>query len=800
MSSVYPEQDLAFAQPSRAEHGASPSLALRLAQAGFALPLLLLAGWLVWDYPVGGPWLALLLLLLAVAQWLQPTAWLILLPALMPVLELPPWSGRLLLDEYDAVLALLAAVALLRGDYGGGARQVMRRSYLPLWLLGLSVAVGLARGLLPLAPLDANAWSGYLSHWNALRVGKGFLWALVYAPLVTAQLARERSRVEQDFTLGMTAGALLFGLVVLWERGFFLDLMTARNIWGLVDTWLDLAARYRITGLFSQMHLGGAAVDGFIVLIWPFALLLLLKARHPALIAVAAAALALIAYACLVTFTRTTYLAVAVAGIVGLLPVLRGADRRQLLALLALLLFTLVMGAGSLIGFRLGGVLVLMAISGVIGGAVALAYLSPHLPERLAPVAFGLVLLGGFVLALRGIVTSKYGDTSLFLALVASAGLAALAGVGSWYLGQFGRRFPPRIVLGLGFAVAVLLPMIAMGLGGARMEVRMASLAQDWETRVQHWRGVLAASSGEPASMIFGQGMGRYPAMYLSGPRGDAEGSYVWGDGTLRLTDSGSLHMGQRLTGWSPQPVQVQVRYRVLSGAPRLHFQLARRPLLVQEWFGAKIDASLRMRNADEGWQTATVELDGNRLKAPRWYDPSFTIFSFRNGGPDGSVIEIDAVRLVGINGHDLLRNGGFSSGGDHWLAYNDYDHLTWHAKSLPLIIWLDLGLLGLAAVVLFLIPAFVRLTRRAVRGERFPLALLTALSGFLVLGIATTLFDVPRLTFLFWLIATMALYRRRYRSGGQMARRGEYPDDAQLTAGNSVPAESAPRVRPRLE
>jgi len=74
---------------------------------------------------------------------------------------------------------------------------------------------------------------------------------------------------------------------------------------------------------------------------------------------------------------------------------------------------------------------------------------------------------------------------------------------------------------------------------------------------------------------------------------------------------------------------------------------------------------------------------------------------------------------------------------------------------------------LGLLAVVLFLVPAFVRLGRRAARGEAFALGMLTALSGFLVLGMTATLFDVPRLTLLFWLMATMALYWPRQQAGG---------------------------------
>jgi hypothetical protein len=498
---------------------------------------------------------------------------------------------------------------------------------------------------------------------------------------------------------------------------------------------------------------------------------LLLKARRPALLVAAAVALALSAYACLVTFTRTTYFAVAVAGLIGLLPLLRGAGRRELRALLALLLVALVLGVGSLLGFRYGGLVVLIAVSGTLAAAAALGYLAPRLPPGTAPIALALVLLGGLTLAMDGILTSKYRETGFAAALLVSVPLLGAAAVGGWGLGWLGRPLPARLVLVAGFALALLLPMVGLGLGGTQMKARMAGVSKDLDTRLGHWRTAIEIADRGLPSMLFGQGMGRYPAAYLEGPKGAAEGSYAWGNGTLRLTRSAALYVGQRLPGWSPGPVRVDLRYRALAGSPSIRIQLARRPLLVQDWFEAQVNASVKPRAGDADWQTSTRTLAGGKLPAPHWYDPRFTLFALSVGGSADAVAEIHSIRLLDADGHDLLRNGDFSAGGDRWLAFNDYDHLAWHAKSLPLIIWLDMGLLGVIAVVTFLAVAFTRTSRRAARGERFPLALLAALAGFVVLGLTATLFDVPRLTTLFWLIAAMALYRQRRRPGARPAR-----------------------------
>lgn len=739
-----------------------------LVQALLALPLLWFAVWIIVDYPLAKLWLALLLVALAVAQWLRPTAWLIALPMLLPVLELAPWSGRLLFDEFDSALAVLATTALLRGQYLGGLSQLMRRSYLPLWLLGLATVIALYRGFMPPVPLDANAWSGYLTPWNALRVGQGFLWAMLFMPLLLVQLAAERSRVERDFTVGVVAGSVVFGTAVLWERGFFMDLMTARNLWDLFDSWLDLSSRYRITGLFSQMHFGGEAVDGFIVLVWPFALVLLLRERQPALIALGALALMLSAYACLVTFTRTTYLAVGVGALVASIPVLHAAGRRGLPGALGAMLFALGMAAANLMAFRYGGVTVLLASSAVLLIAALLGFFGGHYRAALHLVAMALLLLLGLMLALDGILTSKYRETGLLTALLVAVPLVSFAGLGAWLLGRWTRqRVSPRIVAAGAFALALVLPMIALGLGNTRMEVRMNSVAEDFKGRLQHWQGVVDLASHALPSSLFGQGMGLYPAAYLAGPRGAAEGAYAWHGDKLRLTASQHLRLGQRLPDWRPDRYRAIIRYRVLAGDPNLKLQLARRPLLVQDWFGMQANASLKPTTADadaDGWRQAELSLDSRSFARPHWYAPVFTLFSIGASGRQGDVVEVDWVRLLDGSGQDLLRNGDFSAGGDRWLAYNDYDHLAWHAKNLLLIIWFDQGLLGVAAFVLFLLPVLSRLYRRALRGDHFALALLAALSGFVVLGSTSTLFDVPRLTLLFWLMAGMGLYRHRHR------------------------------------
>jgi hypothetical protein len=70
-------------------------------------------------YPLGGHWLGAGLLLYGALLRRWPQAWLLVVPAALPVLDLAPWTGRFFLDEFDA---LLAVTLLMRAARAGRRR------------------------------------------------------------------------------------------------------------------------------------------------------------------------------------------------------------------------------------------------------------------------------------------------------------------------------------------------------------------------------------------------------------------------------------------------------------------------------------------------------------------------------------------------------------------------------------------------------------------------------------------------------------------------------------------------------
>jgi hypothetical protein len=109
----------------------------------------------------------------------------------------------------------------------------------------------------------------------------------------------------------------------------------------------------------------------------------------------------------------------------------------------------------------------------------------------------------------------------------------------------------------------------------------------------------------------------------------------------------------------------------------------------------------------------------------------------------------------------ELLRNGDFERGIDHWFGYYDFNHLPWHIKNLWVHIYFELGIAGLIAFLVLLVTAVGGLLRPLPdsRNQRaFSIAVLLALVGFLAVGTFGTLLDAPRVAFLFYLLLLSGL------------------------------------------
>ena len=245
---------------------------------------------------------------LATFRW--PQWWLLGMPVVLPVIGLTPWSGWITFEELDILILAIAAGGYARlawspprssafparGSHGLG-RSVLW--WLAVGMFGASTLLAMMRGFADVGDLTFGWFQGYHEPMNSVRLAKSFLAASLLLPLWQMAYRQNAERAQELLSAGLMLGLGGAALATVWERAAFTGL-------------LNFSSDYRTTGMFWEMHVGGAALDGFLALTVPFAVRELMVARSPMRMSAAAAVCALAAYACLTTFSRGVYLAVPV--------------------------------------------------------------------------------------------------------------------------------------------------------------------------------------------------------------------------------------------------------------------------------------------------------------------------------------------------------------------------------------------------------------------------------------------------------------------------------------------------------
>jgi len=123
------------------------------------------------------------------------------------------------------------------------------------------------------------------------------------------------------------------------------------------------------------------------------------------------------------------------------------------------------------------------------------------------------------------------------------------------------------------------------------------------------------------------------------------------------------------------------------------------------------------------------------------------------------SAVDIDNVRLVSPDGANLLRNGDFERGFDHWFFAVD-GHLAWHVKSLWVALFFEQGWVGVLVFGTLLAYGARRLVKSIRRGSRVAVVILSALSALLVVGLLESPLDFPRVALPFFLLLLAGILR----------------------------------------
>lgn len=792
---------------------------MRLKTARHSVPFLVvgilcLSGglWLAWNHPLAPAWVLAACLLAAALSAGVAHVWLLLLPGLLPVVDLAPWTGWLSFEEFDILVLATAAGTYLR--QGWRRESQPGRQSLALWLLAggfiVSAGIALVRGFLDAGGFDFGWFQGYGGAMNSLRLVKSLVLASLFIPFMKPAVMRPGAPGIRMLAWGLALGLALASLAAIWERVAFPGL-------------LNFSQDYRTTALFWEMHVGGAAFDGFLALTMPFALWLAFRERRSLM--PAALVVCLGGYAALTTFSRGVYGALLVVVLVLAGLVLRQSatqdkfpervsPRNLILGLVAVL--GAVFGAyGSFLhgGYRtlaaVYGVLVLMVLSaaavrggstgqrgagvvlGVIGGLAAaglamlvakgayLAYgalfllaMAAMLRDRQRPVSPILVLAGPLATAMAAALVAWHwgGGEALTEVLAVLAGILVVA---AWHA-RAGQPVLPTTAAGQGallVGVAALAALVAIFSGGAYMGKRFSQTEGDVKGRLEHWHNGLALLQS-PMDWLVGKGLGRFPENFFFGaPGNEFPGSYQ----LRRDGDNSYLALsGPRYEiGWG-EVLRVSQRMPLVSGMYRLEFdsrsdRKAKLILGVCEkhllYRGACAGTYWDVGGNDTGgWSHQVINLDARSMTAGPWYAPRLVVFNIALESL-GARVDLDNLQLFDNTGRQVLANGDFSREMARWFITSDHHHLPWHMKNMFLHVLFEQGGLGL---ILFFGWLGVALGRLSVgRNRAHPLAppMAAALAGFVVVGLFDSLIDVPRVAFLFFLLLFMAIQASRRKA-----------------------------------
>ena len=592
----------------------------------------------------------------AAAAW-RPGAWLFVVPACLPLLNFSPWTGWLIFDEFD--ILLLGALA---GGYGHLASSLRAGAGIGMpvisWgLIALLAGTGLLalnRGIADAGGFSFNWFAGYTDALNSLRVFKSLGFALLFVPLLQHRLARSKTLAGQQLAIGIVAGLTAVTMAVLWERAAFPGL-------------LDFSKRYRTVALFWEMHVGGGAIDAYLVLTIPFVVWALVHARRPALWVGAAALALLTAYACLTTFSRGVYFAAAAS----------------------------------------------------------------------------LMLLGMLLWAQK----------SDFNALKFLDRVLQRHGFEGWR---------PKAALML--VLALVIEIVAV-VSGSFMTERLVNTNRDMGGRLEHWQHGVGLLNG-PAEWLLGIGFGRFPANYAAhAPKGEFSGSVKMreepgpdglANGFVTLRGPGSkkklgglFALTQRVTRVSEGPHQVNLKVRV-EKATDVYVELCERHLLYD---GNCQTGFIRVVPGKTSWQTLALRLEDLVWMGVTWHAPRLAMLSLSIVNA-GAFADFDDIQLIGPTQQELLQNGRFSEGLAHWFPAAQSYFLPWHMDNLFLEVLVERGLAGLLVLTVLLTCAFWHLV---VGGARLlPLSpyLAASLSAGALVGLVSSFMDVPRVAFLYYLLA----------------------------------------------
>jgi hypothetical protein len=344
------------------------------------------------------------------------------------------------------------------------------------------------------------------------------------------------------------------------------------------------------------------------------------------------------------------------------------------------------------------------------------------------------------------------------------------------------RRHSGRGTLTVAFFAAIvyaaLIPVASSYYTGSRF----ATVGNDLQVRLKHWSEALEMMDSDGLTYAFGQGLGRYPAVYLwKNTHGEVPGTFQYGeeDGNRFLQLGAAQYArgyGEVLRMLQHVDVQPGKRYQLQLDIRRRDADAWPQVLVCARWLIYPENctvAKLKRQPLEPGWQTLRAELPARRGGNP-WGAP-LQLEVWNNSSK--AALEVDNVSLRELDsGRELVANGSFSDANAYWFFSSDRNHMPWHVKNFAINQVFELGWVGALATAFLLLAVGGKLAARGLEGDSYAAVSLAALTGCMMVGLFDSITDVPRLTLLFLLLALAGSLKparkrikvRRQRAGAE--------------------------------
>jgi hypothetical protein len=710
----------------------------------------------LWYFPIGKVYLLFALTLYAGLLYFKPFSWLIILPLITVGLSLTPWSGRFIANEHDLFVLLTIAMGLFRtrtisnGPQGNMRLAIIFSAYCLISLINVEFSA-------ILKPLTQNP---YFSNTYPFAVTKGIIFALGLAWVFKKQISLDKQTFITYLIVGAVLTSILLFIIVLWERGIIGSVFDATPWIRVAHSFLNFTGAYRMTGIMADMHTGGESLDGMFLILAPINLLGVYWFKTQSGKAFALLGLLCLIYCVLVGFTRATYASVAIS--LGALAALqfwwhfknnKNASQFPLIPLALYTLYTVsVFFAYSQAGYytiAAGGIALL--------GALSIKYFKHLLRHGYWP---SLVMLNFVVVFIC--IDSFYDNAwvaksteNLSMLVIAIIGMISSAMTINLVKQQSNTSsLYPHI------AAIIVASVLAVALGGTRIQMRMDTTSKDLDTRLAHWQSVIDSSQWSITDTLLGNGLGSFPVNYVTSQPDLVRriGSFTLvlegRQNTLMLGAGEDLAFGQRLTITpnTDYKIELQLKSYSASKKTKLFLSLCERNLLIFERWAVKCETQLVKIEPSPQVQLVSTTINSNNIGTNIGIKrlPTVLLLRYSRGT---APLEIQSIKLLDPYFQSSIRNDNFAQGTDHWFFYHDFEHLPWHIKNIYLSIFYQLGVLGSLLFLALLLFAAKNLLNINDDGKALNSTIASIILGYLAFGVFGDPLDSARVSSLFFML-----------------------------------------------